>query len=292
LKKTESKAKTSLDYSVRFTLNDRVNPRRGDTVDATTRKDAILDVLRAQDLVEVDGLAQTFAVSTQTIRADLRDLARAGLVARTHGGARRVASASNRDYAARRQLNANGKAALGRRAAGLIPDGCSVTLNIGTTTEQVAQALRDHSDLVVLSNNINIINALIGTRTKDLILVGGAVRQSDGAIVGEDAVDFINRYKVDYAVIGASALDADGAVLDHDAREVSVARAILRNARTRILVCDGSKFERTAPVRICDVSELDYIVTDRPPPAAFARRAAQNETEIVKVKDIHADTDR
>ena len=80
----------------------------------------------------------------------------------------------------------------------------------------------------------------------DLVLVGGRVRQSDGAVVGEDAVEFISRYKVDYAVIGCSSLDEDGTILDFDAQEVSVARAILRNSRKTILVADQSKFLVTA----------------------------------------------
>jgi len=250
-------------------------------LDVISRKDAILDLLRVQDRVDVDQLAHHFEVSTQTIRSDLRDLAGAGLVARTHGGARRVHSASNRDYNERRKLNAAEKEALGKLAASLIPDGCSVTLNIGTTTEPVARALNNHRDLVVLSNNINIVNLMMGAPDRELILVGGSVRQSDGAIVGDDAVEFISRYKVDYAVIGASALDTDGAILDYDGREVSVSRAILRNARTRILVSDASKFDRTAPVRICEVSDLDYVVTDQTPSAPFLAAARLGETEIV-----------
>ncbi len=245
------------------------------------RKERILALLRVQDRVHVEDLARRFGVSTQTIRSDLRDLAGAGLVARTHGGARRVHSASNRDYNERRKLNAGAKEALGRLAATLIPDDCSITINIGTTTEQVARALLGHRNLVVLSNNINIINMMAGSPSKELIVVGGSVRQGDGAIVGEDAVEFISRYKVDYAVIGASALDTDGSVMDHDAREVSVARAILRNARTTILVCDRSKFDRTAPVRICDVADLDYVVTDLSPPDPFRRAALRGGTEIV-----------
>ena len=220
-------------------------------MDVESRQDAILGLLRMQERVGTEELATHFSVSIQTIRSDLRDLADAGLLDRTRGGARRVISASNRDYSERRKLNAGRKEKLGALAATIIPDNCSVTLNIGTTTEQVARALGNHRDLVVLSNNINIINTLMGTNSKELILVGGAVRQSDGAIVGEDAVEFISRFKVDFAVIGASALDADGSVLDYDVREVSVARAILRNARTRLLVADSSKFERTASVRIC-----------------------------------------
>lgn len=252
-----------------------------------SRQDAILGLLRLQQHVGADDLAARFEVSIQTIRSDLRDLAEAGLLDRTRGGARRVISASNRDYSERRKLHADRKEKIGALAALLIPDNCSITLNIGTTTEQVARALVNHRDLVVLSNNINIINTLMGARSKELILVGGAVRQSDGAIVGEDAVEFISRFKVDFAVIGASALDADGSVLDYDAREVSVARAILRNARTRLLVCDGSKFERTAPVRICDISELDYVITDTAPPQAFAEAAQKSQTEILTLEDAN-----
>jgi DeoR family transcriptional regulator, glycerol-3-phosphate regulon repressor len=254
-------------------------------MEINSRQDAILGLLRAQDHVLVDDLATHFRVSIQTIRSDLRDLSNAGLLERTRGGARRVISASNRDYGERRKLNLDRKEGIGALAASLIPNNCSVTLNIGTTTEQVARALSDHRDLVVLSNNINIINTLMGAASNELILVGGAVRQSDGAIVGEDAVEFISRYKVDFAVIGASALDADGSVLDFDTREVSVARAILRNARARILVCDSSKFETTAPVRICDISELDYVITDVPPPPRFVAAARNAKTEIITLEE-------
>ena len=252
---------------------------------AQTRQDAILGLLREHDRVDAGDLARRFTVSIQTIRSDLRDLSEAGLLHRTHGGAQRVISASNRDYSERRKLNAKRKEMIGALAATLIPDNCSLTLNIGTTTEQVARALGSHRDLVVLSNNINIINTFMGAKTRELILVGGAIRQSDGAIVGEDAVEFISRFKVDFAVIGASALDVDGSVLDYDAREVSVARAILRNARTRILVCDVTKFERTAPVRICDVSELDFVITDSRPPKRFADTARAAQTEILTTEE-------
>ena len=239
-----------------------------------------------RDASQVDDLADQFGVTTQTIRMICESSATAGWPCAHVVGRARCESVSNREYAERRRLRGSEKEAMGSLAASLIPDNCSVTLNIGTSTEQVARALAGHQGLVVMSNNINIINTLIGTNSKELVLVGGAVRQSDGAIVGEDAVEFISRYKVDFAVIGASALDEDGAILDYDAREVSVSRAILRNSRTRILVCDGSKFERTAPVRICDVSELDYVVTDKRPPAKFVEAALRSQTEILTLEDL------
>ncbi len=247
----------------------------------TQRQNDILSLIKKSGQVGVDDLAAQFDVSTQTIRKDLNELAQRGLAARVHGGAMPRASIANVAYEDRRQMASSEKQLIGQLAATLIPNNCSIMLNIGTTTEQVARALSGHSDLVVISNNVNIINSLSGSASKELILAGGTVRQSDGAIVGDAAVEFISRFKVDFAIIGASAMDDDGAVLDFDVREVSVARAILRNARTRILVCDSQKFERTAPVRVCDISEIDYFVTDRLPSREFQTACEKGGTTIL-----------
>ena len=249
------------------------------------RREEIDMLLRDVDKVDVDELAIRFDVTAQTVRRDLGDLCDRGLAIRTHGGARRVLSTSSRGYEERRRLFGVEKAAIGKQAAQLIPNNCSVFLNIGTTTEQVAKALTAHADLTVISNNINVIQIFLNAKLRELVLVGGAVRQSDGAIVGNQAVEFIDRYKADFAVIGASSLDSDGSVLDFDDREVAVARAIIRNARIKILVADISKFESDAPVRICDVSELDYVITDATPPAAFCAVAEAANTSIFIVDD-------
>ena len=103
----------------------------------------------------------------------------------------------------------------------------------------------------------------------DVIIAGGVVRRTDGGIVGEAAVDFIGQFKVDYAVIGVSAIDDDGALLDFDYREVRAAQAIIANARNIILVSDAMKFTRSAPVRIGHISQIDSFVTDRRPPEAI-----------------------
>ena len=245
------------------------------------RHEEILNLLRAKGVVEVEELSSRFDLTTQTIRNDLRDLGDRGLLQRTHGGALRVSNVTNRDYAERRSVKGPEKSAIAELAASIIPNNCSVILNIGTTTEQVARALFGYQGLVVISNNINIINQLTGSKAKDLIMVGGRVRESDGAVVGGEAVEFLSRYKADFAVMGASSLDVDGDVLDFDAQEVAVARAIMQNSRTRILVVDGSKFETNAPVRICSVAELDYVVTDQDPPTNFKEVARAAGTEIL-----------
>ncbi|CUI96651.1 Glycerol-3-phosphate regulon repressor [Cognatishimia activa] len=249
------------------------------------RQEQILELLRAEDRVDVDDLSNRFSVTTQTVRRDLTELCERGLATRTHGGARKLVSASSFGYEERRLRNSGAKEALAAIAAELIPDGASVILNIGTTTEQVAAALATHEDLTVITNNINVIHILRGARLNSLVIAGGSVRQSDGAVVGAEAVEFIQRFKADYAVIGTSSLDDDGAILDFDEREVAVARAILQNARTKILVADASKFERNAPVRICDVADLDYVITDKRPPESFAKAAEAGGTKLISLED-------
>lgn len=245
------------------------------------RQDHILEQLKRVGSVQVDDLAALFDVTTQTIRRDLSELCERGLAARIHGGARRSVSTSTVDYEKRRQLDVSAKSGIAERAAALIPEGCSVAINIGTTTEVVADALKYHKDLTVITNNINVVHILRTARMKSLIIVGGEVRTSDGAIIGSDALEAFRNYKVDYAVIGASSLDVDGSVLDFDQREVAVARAILENARTRILVCDKSKFDVSAPHRICKASDLDYIVTDGTPPPEFDASLSLGHTTLV-----------
>jgi DeoR family glycerol-3-phosphate regulon repressor len=259
-------------------------------MELSERQAEIMARARADGRVVVDDLAAEFRVTTQTIRRDLNQMSDGGLLTRIHGGAVPATSISNLDYAERRAVALEEKRAIGRRAAAMIPNGCSLIINIGTTTEQVALALRDRRDLFVVTNNINVVNILSGTPAKEIILAGGAVRQSDGAVVGDDAVDFIRKFRVDFAIIGASALDEDGSIMDFDVREVAVARAIAHNARRTILVCDHFKFERSAPVRICELAEIDDIVTDRPPPRAFLEACEQAGVNVVIADDTVDET--
>jgi DeoR family transcriptional regulator, glycerol-3-phosphate regulon repressor len=232
----------------------------------TPRQADILGRARQVGRVEVEGLSLQFDVTPQTIRKDLNELCDRRMLQRIHGGAIYPSGASNYAYDSRRMLAADEKSRIGQRAAALIPDNSSIMLNIGTTTEQVARALRNHDGIMAITNNINVAHILREAPSGEVIIAGGLVRKSDGGIVGEATVDFIKQFKVDYAVIGASAIDEDGTVLDYDYREVRVAREIVGHARHTILVADALKFERNAPVRIAHLSDIDVLVTDRMPP--------------------------
>ena len=227
------------------------------------RQNKILELARSNGRVEVDELSSRFKVSPQTIRKDLNELCDKQLLQRVHGGAVVGSGIENVSYEARHMLAPAAKKAIGISAAELIPDNSSLLLNIGTTTEQVAHALSLNRGLLVITNNINTIDIMKHFPNIELIIAGGQVRRSDGGIVGVAAVDFINQFKVDYAVIGVSAIDEDGSLLDYDFREVRVAQAIIQNARHIILVADSMKFERNAPIRIGHISQISTLVTDK-----------------------------
>ena len=212
----------------------------------------------------VDELAQRFEVTPQTIRKDLNDLCDQRLLTRIHGGALFPSGIENMEYEARRKIAADEKEAIGRAAARLIPDNASLFINIGTTTEAVGKALLDHNGLMVITNNINVANRMRVYPSIEVVIAGGVVRGSDGGMVGEAAVDFIRQFKVDYAVIGASAIDDDGALLDFDFREVQGGAGDHRQcAACHPGVAIPTKFERTAPVRIGHLSQVNTFITDR-----------------------------
>jgi DeoR family glycerol-3-phosphate regulon repressor len=246
----------------------------------------IVQLAKERGRVLVDDLAGHFGVTPQTIRKDLNDLCEQRLLSRIHGGALFPSGIANMEYEARRKIASTEKEGIGRAAARIIPDNASLFINIGTTTEEVSKALLDHSGLMVITNNINVANRMRVYRGIEVVIAGGVVRGADGGVVGEAAVDFIKQFKVDYAVIGTSAIDHDGALLDFDFREVKVAQAIIANARHVILVADATKFERTAPVRIGHLSQVNTLITDRCEVSSIRRICQERDVQIVETNRL------
>jgi DeoR family glycerol-3-phosphate regulon repressor len=247
-----------------------------------TRQTAILEIAKQRGRVLVDELATQFGVTPQTIRKDLNDLCDRKLMARTHGGAILASGIENVGYEARSQIAAREKAAIGQAVAALVPNEASLFINIGTTTEAVAQALLQHQGLMVITNNINVAHIMRPYPQIEVVIVGGVVRSSDGGIVGEAAIDFIRQFKVDYAIIGTSAIDEDGSLLDYDFREVKVAQAIIANSRHVILASDSTKFDRTAPVRIGSLKQINTFVTDHCPSEHIRAICTENEVDLIE----------
>lgn len=250
----------------------------------TERQSNILEIIKMHGQASVDELVDEFNVTPQTIRTDLNELGKANKLVRVHGGARLIDGHENVEYEARRQIAATQKVLIGKAASTIIPDNASLFINIGTTTEAFSDALFGHKGLLVITNNINVASRLRLNKQNEVIITGGVVRSSDGGIVGEAAVDFIKNFKVDYAIIGSSAIDSDGSLLDFDFREVKVAQAIIKNARHVILVADSTKFGRSAPVRIGHISQVDTFITDIIVDKELRQVCVNSEVDVIEVK--------
>ncbi|MCB1470735.1 MAG: DeoR family transcriptional regulator, partial [Rhizobiaceae bacterium] len=138
-----------------------------------------------------------------------------------------------------------------------------------------------HRNLLIVTNNINVANILAVNPECQVIVTGGTLRRSDGGLIGDLATQTIQQFKFDLAIVGCSALDQDGDMLDFDIQEVNVSKSIIRQARMTYLVADHSKFQRTAPGRIASLSEIDTFFTDRPLADMLRSKCDEWGTEVV-----------
>lgn len=231
------------------------------------RRAEIVALVQRQGFVTIDALAQAFGVTPQTIRRDINELADEGILQRYHGGAAFPSSVRNIAYSSRQVLHLEAKQRIAKAVAAHVPDNASLIINIGTTNEEIAKALMQHRGLSVITNNLNVANLMAENEDFQVIVAGGIVRARDRGIVGEATIDSIGQFRVDIAIIGISAIDLDGTLLDFDYREVRVAQTIIRHARQVYLAADASKLGRPAMARMGDMSQINKFFTDQPPPA-------------------------
>lgn len=230
------------------------------------RQDLIVEKVKQSGFVTIDELVEEFQVTPQTIRRDLNQLAEEKKIRRHHGGAGIDSSTVNTEYNDRKIMNLTEKERIARELVKMIPDGASLFINIGTTTETVARALLDHHNLRIVTNNIHVASILSAKEDFSVIIAGGEVRARDGGIVGEATRDFIDQFQMDFGIIGISGIHTDGSLLDFDYREVRVAQTIITNSNHVLLAADHSKFGRKAMVRLGNISQADHFFTDQTPP--------------------------
>lgn len=245
------------------------------------RHKSIISLVGKTGFATVEEMARQHNVTPQTIRRDINFLDKEGYLSRYHGGAAPASSTENVAYRHRKELLLAEKRKIAQKVASIIPDKSSLFINIGTTTEHVANALCDHGRLRIITNNLNV--AAIMSRKEDfqVIVAGGIVRARDGGITGESAVQFIRQFKMDIGIIGISGIDPDGTLLDFDFKEVHVARTIIENSRKVFLVTDHSKFGRNAMVKLGSIREIDTLITDRQPPAELMEVIQKHDVKLL-----------
>jgi len=232
-------------------------------VSANARRREIFHRLLADGYIDAKTLSADLGVDTSTIRRDLDALAREGKVERTHGGARPIDGAGPEvPYAAKKDVRRAEKSAIAAVAAAMVSDGESVVLDSGSTTYEVAVALRQRSSLTVLTNDLRIAKYVATFPDVRLLVSGGELLGSVYTLVGDHAVRFMSSYSADWAFLGADAIDPAAGITNTNTLEVPIKRALMGAAARTVLVADHSKFGQRALAKVAALDDVDVIVTD------------------------------
>lgn len=237
------------------------------------RHDQLLALVRGGS-ARVDELAAALGVSPSTVRRDLAHLGHEGRLTRTYGGATTEATFRERALAERMRVRRAAKSAIGRQAAGLVPERGTIFVDAGSTTAQLAEELRGRSGLTVLTRGLEIALLLAGEPGLDVVLVGGSVAPKSHGLVGPLTSLVLERFMVDVAFLGVDALDPVDGVGEPTAAEAVTKEVAARRARRTVVLADATKLRRGAVPSWAPLPHGWTLITDERDPAVLQRYAA------------------
>ena len=252
---------------------------------ATQRMQRILALLETRDGVGVSELADTFAVSEVTVRHDLSELARQGLVARVRGGVRPLERGNSElAFDVRLRLQTDEKRGIAQAAAALVGDGEAVALDSSTTAYFVARELRGRRELVVVTNGLLIASALADSPGVTVLLTGGMLRLPAMSVVGELAAETVRTTHIDKGFFGARGLSLERGLMDLNPEEVRVKKDLAAACSRVIGIFDSTKWHRKALLPFVAADEVDAIVTDAGAPGELVAAWRANGVDVVTAR--------
>jgi len=227
----------------------------------------ILNQLLTHHSVNVTDLCKALRVSDMTIRRDLTEMDRDGLLKRVHGGAvSRQGLSYEPPFFLRQNQQRESKERIGRKAAEQVIDGDTIALDVGTTALEIARALRVRRNLTIVTASLQVANEIVSNSALDsgtrLIITGGMVRPGELSLVGPYAEHIYHDLHVDKAFIGVAGIHLRTGVTEYNLEDAQVKRAMLATANKVIAAADGSKFGHTAFASVCDLDVIDAVITD------------------------------
>lgn len=224
----------------------------------------IVEHLQEAGSASLEELAKVTGVSTGTIRRDLGKLQECGVLTVVRGGAiSRNNDLARQTFDMRNIEHKSEKQTLTQLLTEVISDGQAIAMNSGTTNLEAAHFLVSHyRRLTVVSNNLRIINILKAGDHFNLILPGGVFDTGEHAVIGPQCEAEILTYNLDIALLAVNALSLSKGITDFRMAEVGIAQAMLKAAKTKVVVADHTKFGRISCMNLCGLSEIDYILTD------------------------------
>lgn len=247
----------------------------------TERQGLILDHIHATGFATIEALAETFAVSMQTIRRDLIELEQQDLLIRFHGGAGLARNMIRLGHADKSATAQDSKQRIAKQIAQMIPNGATVYLDVGSTVECVARALGTHGQLRIVTASASVGVILSQFSQLDVFLTGGSLRGTNASLVGEHAKQTLAGLRFDYLVSSFGGFDPEGEPMDFDPEKIALRRIAMSNSLHRIGAVDSSKFQRHALARLADGTPFTELVTDAPPPPHILAGLKKSGTRLV-----------
>ncbi|WP_113912871.1 DeoR/GlpR family DNA-binding transcription regulator [Roseovarius dicentrarchi] len=245
------------------------------------RRRALSQIVEEYGHISLTEAAKNLGVSVQTVRRDALELEQQGCARRTHGGIAFTGALDRGAYQQRRRTQTAEKKRIAGRIADLVPDGATVFLDIGTTCEAVALALLERRNLKIVTYSIRSAMLFDGREDFTVVIPGGVVRHIDGAIIGTGAADFIAQFNFDYAIIAVSGMDMQGCLRDDDDFEVQRVRIAMAQSRKIVLALTSNKIGTGGLVKLCDLREIDILVTNDQLPPPLCDLVIQTDIDIV-----------
>lgn len=246
------------------------------------RHQVILDILEERGSITVNELVERFGVSEMTIRRDLDILEKKGFLRRVHGGAVLDRGRSYEPpFISRAIENLEAKQRIGRTAADMIENGDSITLDVGTTTMEVARNIAGKQNLTVLTPCLQIASLLAENPNIRLIVTGGIVRPGELSMVGHLAERTLQDFYVDKLFLGAAGVDIDVGLTEYNLEDTLVKQVMIKNAKQVILVADSSKFGRIAFTSIAPLSVVNTLITDEAIDPDWLARLRKQNIEVI-----------
>ena len=253
------------------------------------RMQEVLRMLETRDAVHVAELSKAFAVSEVTVRSDLSQLARQGLVARVRGGVRALERGqSELGFDFRLRLEVERKQAIAEAAAAMVDEGEAIALDSSTTAYYLALELRTKKELVVVTNGLLIASALADAPGISVLVTGGMLRLQAMSLVGDLGTDALRTTRISKGFLGARGLSLDAGLMDLNPDEVRIKREMASVCERVIGIADGSKWRRTALLPFVAPDQVHAIVTDTGAPAEHVEAWQARGVEIVRVDPVES----
>jgi len=220
--------------------------------------------------LDVEALAEQFAVSAATVRRDLEVLEKQRLVSRTRGGATPHASFNDLPLSYKTEQDTSQKRRIARQALTFLEGAVVIGTTGGTTVSEFARLLMQRDGLTIVTNALNVATYLVANPRLRVFAAGGEVRSSSQEAVGPSAEAFMSSYNIDVAFIGVDGVDAGAGFTNYDPVGARVNAVLRDQARVSVVLADATKIGRVALAQVCRISDVDVLVTDdRAPQAAL-----------------------